>query len=410
MAKGPPPLSDARAKEALVAYYANGESEAKAAAALNISRTTIQHRIRLARDRGFEKDIAFKGEAKLKTKIKLLEGELKQRQRAEDSAAETAKKLYNISQLNPDPPAWVSKPRAAGSPGMPMLFCSDWHFGEVVEPEEVGGRNKFNTTIAKRRVKSLTDITVDLALHRISSSSPRGIVVPFGGDMITGDIHEELQDTNDEYLLQSLNDVVESMIAMLATFADKFGQVWAPCVVGNHGRISKKPRMKGRVKTNYEWNAYCQVKRYFANDKRITVSIPEEADSRFSVLGHRFLLTHGDSLGVKGGDGIIGSIGPIKRGEFKIGRSESAIGRDFDTLIIGHFHQYIPGMTTIVNGSLKGFDEYAHLGLRARFEPPVQALWFVHEKYGIIWQTPVYVDDTPGVTFKGKIPVEFANG
>ena len=31
-----------------------------------------------------------------------------------------------------------------------------------------------------------------------------------------------------------------------------------------------------------------------------------------------FLLTHGDSMGARGGDGIIGAIGPIIRGEKRV--------------------------------------------------------------------------------------------
>jgi hypothetical protein len=38
-------------------------------------------------------------------------------------------------------------------------------------------------------------------------------------------------------------------------------------------------------------------------------------DVHYRVYGVRFLLNHGDMLGVKGGDGIIGAIGPIMRGE-----------------------------------------------------------------------------------------------
>jgi hypothetical protein len=72
------------------------------------------------------------------------------------------------------------------------------------------------------------------------------------------------------------------------------------------------------------------------------------ADCAFNIFGHRYLLTHGDSLGTKGGDGIIGALGPIMRGTLKTHRSEAQIGRDFDTLLIGHWHQYItlPGSSS----------------------------------------------------------------
>jgi hypothetical protein len=105
------------------------------------------------------------------------------------------------------------------------------------------------------------------------------------------------------------------------------------------------------------------------------------------------LVTHGDTLGVKGGDGMIGAIGPIMRGAMKVGKAEAQIGRDFDTLVIGHWHQYLSMRGIIVNNCLKGYDEFAKLVLRAPATPASQALWFVHKKWGINTQMEVYVQD-----------------
>ena len=165
--------------------------------------------------------------------------------------------------------------------------------------------------------------------------------------------------------------------------------------MGNHGRATIKPRAKNRVYTSYEWNLYCHLERFFKGDKRFLFQVPSEADAYFKVYNHRFLLTHGDSLGVKGGDGIIGAIGPIARGTVKVGRSEAQIGRDFDTLLMGHWHTYVPrsdAIHAIVNGSLIGYNEYARLMLRVPYSRPSQALWFVHPFYGITSQWPVWLD------------------
>jgi hypothetical protein len=119
---------------------------------------------------------------------------------------------------------------------------------------------------------------------------------------------------------------------------------------------------------------------------------PGNADCAFNIFGHRYLLTHGDSLGTKGGDGIIGALGPIMRGTLKTHRSEAQIGRDFDTLLIGHWHQYITLPGLIVNNSLKGYDEYAHLVLRAPYSRPSQALWFTHPEHGLTAHWQVYLE------------------
>jgi hypothetical protein len=36
----------------------------------------------------------------------------------------------------------------------------------------------------------------------------------------------------------------------------------------------------------------------------------------------------------------------------------------YDTMLLGHWHQWIPMLDQIVNGSLKGYDEYANQQLR----------------------------------------------
>ena len=210
--------------------------------------------------------------------------------------------------------------------------------------------------------------------------------------MLGGDIHEELMKTNDRTTQQSIEDVIDLLVAGLTTMAEAFGKVFVPAVVGNHGRSTKKMQMKERVFTSHEWNIYCGVARHFKGDKRIQFMISEEADCFFKVYSHRFLLTHGDSLGVKGGDGIIGALGPIARGTIKVGRSEAEIGRDFDTMLIGHWHQSLWLPKTIVNSSLKGYDEYARLMLRAPYAQPSQNLFFVHPEHGITARWEVFLE------------------
>lgn len=46
----------------------------------------------------------------------------------------------------------------------------------------------------------------------------------------------------------------------------------------------------------------------------------------------------------------------------------------------------------IVNGSLKGYDEYAYAG-NFGFEEPKQALWLTHPERGITFQMPVFVEE-----------------
>jgi hypothetical protein len=79
---------------------------------------------------------------------------------------------------------------------------------------------------------------------------------------------------------------------------------------------------------------------------------------------------------------------------------------EYDTMLLGHWHQYIHHSRVIVNGSLKGLDEYAYTN-NFGYEEPQQALWVNHPKYGITYRMPVKVDRTAKtqragwVSFKG---------
>ncbi len=334
--------------------------------------------------------------AKLKLRLSLAERELAAIQKANLTAENIRETIYGLSTLPTQPVVWLSSTSKSKAPsGVPMVFWSDWHWGEVVSKEQVGGVNIFNRSVDEARVRKLVNATIDLCKNHMVNPQYPGVIVCLGGDFITGAIHEELAVTNWGTVQQQFIEVQGQLETALRCMADAFGKVFVVGVVGNHGRDTVKPRFKNRVYENYEWNLYCQLERTFKNDRRFLFQVPGETDAFFTVYGHRFLLTHGDCLGVGGGDGIIGALGPITRGTIKVGRSEAQIGRDFDTLLMGHWHTYIPrgeAVNVIVNGTLKGYDEYARLKLRVRYSRPSQALWFMHPEHGVTAQWNIYLE------------------
>jgi hypothetical protein len=330
------------------------------------------------------------------TQINTLNKELRARTQANDTAESLRKEIFGLSAYTREPPKWLEQPHTKGSiTGVPLILASDWHWGEFVDPDQVGGMNSFNRKIAKERVKIFGKAVIDLCFNHMTNPSYPGVVFCVGGDMITGGIHEDLRETNDGTVTMSVVEVEEQLIGFITMLADKFGKVFVPCVPGNHGRTTLKPRAKNRVYDSWEWVIYQHLEQWFAKDPRVTIHVPNEVDAHFAIYGHRFMLTHGDTLGVKGGDGIIGALGPIARGAIKVGRSEAQCGRDFDTLLIGHYHTYIPrgdAVPVLANGSLIGYNEYARLVLRAGPTRPTQALAFIHPKRGITAQWPIYLD------------------
>jgi hypothetical protein len=288
------------------------------------------------------------------------------------------------------PPSWALRlPKVLDLPGIPSVMWSDWHWGETVFKSQINGVNEFNLEIANRRARKLVEKTVMLLnSYEVKPDYP-GIVVNLGGDMLTGDIHDELSQTNDVPNMVALLDLFGALKWALSTLADEFGNVFVPCVTGNHGRNTKKPQAKHRNFTNFDWLLYQFLARHFEGDARIRFYIPDGSDASYKVFNHRYLLTHGDQF--RGGDGIIGALGPILRGRQKKQSRNSAIALNFDTMIIGHWHQYLPLLEVIVNGSLKGYDEYAQQN-NFGFQLPIQALWTTHHRIGINNMRPIYLE------------------
>lgn len=397
-------LTIEKASEAVSALQKHGTTNG-AARALGISRATMQGRIAAVQnyyphlvkavplEAAQEVAVPTDAEAELRDRVYELETALKS-VRAETLDDDYVKrKIIGLTRSLADarPPEWaLIVPVGQDLPGIPSVMWSDWHWGEVVFPAQVNGVNKYNLEIAHARAKRLVEKTLALLMSYEVRPEYPGIVCNLGGDMLTGDIHDELKETNEVPNMVALLDLFGVLVWALTTLADAFDHVFVPCVTGNHGRNTHKPRAKHRNFTNFDWLLYQFLARHFADDPRIQFYIPDGSDAWYQVQNHRYLLTHGDQF--RGGDGIIGALGPITRGNQKKQARNTAIELSYDTMILGHWHQYIPKLDIIVNGSLKGYDEYAMQG-NFGFQLPIQALWTTHHHLGINMMRPIYLED-----------------
>lgn len=403
-----PPLPREVIEQTLSVLQACGGNQTRAAEVLNISRGALQNRLKAARRAGIELKREWRAPTlvdanederrrqALSDEVSQLRRQLREAHRADIDAERVRTEILGLAaQTSAEHPSWVVEPAkdGQGGPGVPVTQWSDWHIQEVVRAAETGGLNEFNSEVARLRVRLLIDRVCTLCFDHMVNPTYPGIVVVLGGDMITGEIHPALAETNDLTTPQGIIEAYDLVRPALGTMADRFGKVLVVCVAGNHARDTMKPRMKRYAHRNFDWLLYCFLERAFKDDDRIQFIIPEETDALFRVYGHRFLATHGDNMGVRGGDGIIGAIGPIIRGRVKIHTSESQIGRDFDTLLVHHWHQFIHIEGLIVNPSLKGYDEFTRLALRARYQPAAQNLFFVHRNRGITCSWPIILQD-----------------
>jgi len=307
------------------------------------------------------------------------------------------RKIIGLAREPIDPPNWlVKRANGLGELGVPTLFASDWHWAEVVDPKQVNGVNEYSLPVAHRRARRMVEKTIALLRNCFAGAAYPGIVFALGGDMVSGDIHEELQATNEIEIMPTVVDLIGVLAWCIRTLADEFGQVFIPCVTGNHGRNTQKIRAKGRAYTSFDWLTYAMLTKQFEADPRVTFLIPDGPDAYWRVYGTRYTMTHGDEF--RGGDGMIGALGPIVRGDHRKRSRATQVDMGYDVLLVAHFHQLIQLQRLIVNGSLKGYDEYAwRCGFP--YERARQALWITHPRHGITFSMPVNVDDeSPGVS------------
>lgn len=341
---------------------------------------------------------------KLKDENRRLRASLEECHREQLGEDEVRRMLGSLSEAPHDPPPWLcGRPQkhATRSPETLVTCWSDWHLGEVVSREETAGVNEYSLEIARQRFWRVVESTIEVAREHGPGGRGTpysGAVVNVVGDLVSGGLHPELVKTDEESLLQSILSARDMLVQGLTRMADEFGRVYAPAVAGNHGRTTRKPEFKGYVHTNADWLIYELTKRHFEGlgDTRVVLDTRRSNDVYYKVHAHRYMLTHGDMLGVKGGDGIIGALGPIARGEIKFRGAAMSAGQEYDTLVMGHWHQQLWLPRAIVSNTLKGYDEYARLSLRAPISKPSQPLWFHHPRRGVTSKWDIQADEATG--------------
>lgn len=294
-------------------------------------------------------------------------------------------------------PDWL-QPRKANAKGKRRVSLvsdlSDLHAGEQVRPEEMGGFNAYNLKIADLRLKAFFANTIELSRDWFTGFEYDGIVLPLGGDLVSGSIHDELRETDELSVFDSTLWVAERLLAGLPSWVEAFGNVHVVSVPGNHGRDSKVPRYKGRSSHNADTHIARMLAMSWKGDG-VTFYIPETIDAGFDVYSTRFNMVHGDEY-QKNNPGVaeIGSLGPVKRGTLRASRAKQAEGHPFDVNLVAHFHQlvYAPNQGFVMNGSVKGYDEYAR-GLSLKPEPPQQALFVVDPEHGPTLHAPIHLLD-----------------
>jgi len=283
---------------------------------------------------------------------------------------------------------------------------TDTHIGDNVELEEMMGLNEYNIDIFNKRLYGWANQVITLAELRRNSAEVGELIVPMLGDMISGDIHEELARTNNDHCMGQMIRGANLISQALMFIAPHFDKVRVPCVVGNHGRMTRKPPMKNKY-MDWDYMLYQWVSVFCQNQKNIEFHIPKTFMTTINVCNRNILLAHGDFIN-GGGSGT-----SINRGvsnmrnvlSFRKGLKEEinniqdnsleSVPDNYDSALLGHFHRIdeidIGTGAVHICGCMKGGDEFAMQRVQA-INKPRQLVLYYHPKYGEIGKEIIYLN------------------
>ncbi len=277
----------------------------------------------------------------------------------------------------------------------PILFTSDKQFGEVVNLSEMDGMNAFDRLIFEERYTRMIDKTIrwcDAIADGWRAVYPNGIVYLRGGDEISGQIHEELRETNDLSAAPACRELVRIERAGIRRLREAFGHVHVISIPGNHGRTKVKPVHKGYTEHNWETVLAWWLADSLADDEGVTFECPASGYARFEAEGWRFLMIHGDRMGAGGGSGFIGAPAPITKGHLKQRIIAAEMDDPVDYVLTGHLHTSMKLPRGFANGSMVGYNEFARsLGL----QPDCAKQWLLLAHRARVYGIELELSDFP---------------
>ena len=324
---------------------------------------------------------------KLKSKLRIVERKYKAAVKdvvAVDRFIDVAKDA--IQAADPVVPMSLVKHSGSGEHRV-VAMLSDLHVGEVVSAEETNNLSEYNLSIFVERIEKWTEKVIELVELRRARLNVPSLSIFMLGDIISGDIHEELQITNEGSVLDTVVFATRHLAASLLTLSKYFEEIEVSGVVGNHGRMKKKPYFKGKQRVSWDYLIYQMLALHLKDQKNIKWHIPASFWTVRDVLGMRFLLFHGD--GIQSTQGL-----PYYGIERAYLRLRDLIGSDvpFDRAVMGHYHDPVDTERWHIGGNFKGGDEYS-LGRLYKGCRPSQTLLYVHSEHGVVGTERIYLDN-----------------
>ena len=285
------------------------------------------------------------------------------------------------------PSGWQRKPVRCKNGTTAVVVMTDWHCEETVTAESVNGLNEYNLDVASRRIKRAFAKSLDLIESWRRSWKVDEIYLAILGDMITGYIHEELEESNGlsptEAILFAEQHIVDGIEFILREGGVR--KLIVPTCHGNHGRTTKKKRIKTGHQNSFEWLLYRSLERQYRRGRQnVEFRVANGIHNLQDVRGHLVRFHHGDSLKYNGGVG--GITIPVNKAIAQWNISTRAA---FD--VFGHWHQFLHTSRFVACNCLIGYSDFA-LEIKAEYQPPSQTVIFVDRDYGKVAALEAFVE------------------
>lgn len=220
-----------------------------------------------------------------------------------------------------------------------LVSLCDLHYGADID----NAWNFYNSDVCRKRLcQYIDEIDSIQNLHKTENC-----IVWANGDMISGNIHNEISVTNKENVIEQITGVSELIAEFLSELSKRFSTVKFVSVAGNHSRLDTKEKSlkDERLDDLVEW----YLKARLQNFKNVFIGDYHKLDTTMyyiTVRGLNYVGVHGD----------------YDDSDSKIQALKSFVPVQVYSVMMGHLHHNsvntVQNVKTIMAGSFLGMDQF----------------------------------------------------
>ena len=295
----------------------------------------------------------------------------------------------SISPINPLPRHYEPKKQRSKSTVISVNQTSDSHMGAVQVSDEIENLNEFNPEVCRERNMEFTKSSLSYFETMRTAYNINELVWIFTGDLVSGDIHPELQKTNAFPLPVQVVEAAKIHAMQVASLAGHFEKIRIEFIVDdNHARLTKKPQASEAGYNSMNYLVGVMMKQYLDKHENIEFNIYPMHEKVIGVGMMRYLIMHGHSI--RGWMGVPWYGIERKAGKESTSRLQAIMRAQteellakvrelgFHKMVHGHFHTPFDGPLYSCAGSIQGTTAYDHMS--GRFSPPSQPSWLVGKR------------------------------